>query len=95
MIKTWNLKPNKVQLTLSDDVYLTIPKRQKSKIKIEIVHKDQLLKNVIKKGQAVSKLNIYYDDRLFKSEILYSSTKTEKENFFIRFINSVSYFIWG
>ena len=95
MIKTWNLKPNKVQLTLSDDVYLTIPKRQKSKIKIEIVHKDQLLKNVIKKGQAVSKLNIYYDDRLLKSEILYSSTKTEKENFFIRFINSVSYFIWG
>ncbi len=95
MIKTWNLKPKKVQLTLSDDVYLTIPKRQKSKIKIEIVHKDQLLKNVIKKGQAVSKLNIYYDDRLFKSEILYSSTKTEKENFFIRFINSVSYFIWG
>ncbi len=95
MIKTWNLKPNKVQLTLSDDVYLTIPKRQKSKIKIEIVHKDQLLKNVIKKGQAVSKLNIYYDDRLFKSEILYSTTKTEKENFFIRFINSVSYFIWG
>tara|TARA_B100000212_G_scaffold291966_1_gene233799 strand:+ start:1657 stop:2796 length:1140 start_codon:yes stop_codon:yes gene_type:complete len=94
-IKTWNLKPNKVQLTLSDDVYLTIPKRQKSKIKIEMEHEDQLLKNVVKKGQAVSKLNIFYDDKLIKSEILYSSTKTEKENFFIRFINSVSYFIWG
>ena len=94
-IKTWNLKPNKVQLTLSNDVYLTIPKRQKSKIKIEMEHEDQLLKNVVKKGQAVSKLNIFYDDKLIKSEILYSSTKTEKENFFIRFINSVSYFIWG
>ena len=95
VIKTWNLKPKKVQLVLSNDVYLTIPKRQKSKIKIEMVHKDELLKNVIKKGQAVSKLNIFYEDRLIKSEILYSSINTEKENFLIRFINSVSYFIWG
>ncbi len=94
-IKTWNLKPKKVQLTLSKDVYLTIPKRQKNKIKIEIEHKDELLKTVIKEGQPVSKLNIFFDDKLIKSEVLYASTKTEKENFFIRFINSVSFFIWG
>lgn len=94
-IKTWNLKPKKVQLELSDDVYLTIPKRQKSKIKIEIEHKDQVLKNVINAGQPVSKLNIFFEDKLIKSETLFATTKTEKENFFIRFINSVSFFIWG
>jgi len=95
IIKTWNLKPKKVQLVLSNDIYLTIPKRQKSKIKIEIEHDDVLLKNVVKKGQPISKLNIYYDNKLIKSEVLYSSIQTTKENFFIRFINSISYFIWG
>tara|TARA_Y100000022_G_C13217655_1_gene360701 strand:- start:64 stop:1203 length:1140 start_codon:yes stop_codon:yes gene_type:complete len=94
-IKTWNLKPKSVQLSLADDVFLTIPKRQKSKIKIEIEHRDKILKTVVKKGQPVSKLNIYFENKLVKSETLYTSTKTEKENFFIRFINSVSFFIWG
>jgi len=94
-IKTWNLKPKTVQLKLSSDVYLTIPKRQKSKIKIEIVHENEVLKSVVKEGQAISKLNILYDDKLIKSETLYSTINTDKENFFIRFINSISYFIWG
>ena len=94
-IKTWNLKPKKVQLSLANDVYLTIPKRQKSKIKIEIEHEDKILKTVVKEGQPISKLNIFFEDRLIKSEILYSTTNTLKENFFIRFINSVSFFIWG
>ena len=94
-IKTWNLKPKTVQLKLSSDVYLTIPKRQKSKIKIEIVHEDEILKSVVKEGQAISKLNILYDDKLIKSETLYSTISTNKENFFIKFINSISYFIWG
>ena len=94
-IKTWNLKPRTVQLKLSSDVYLTIPKRQKSKIKIEIIHENEVLKSVVKEGQAISKLNILYDDKLIKSETLYSTINTDKESFFIRFINSISYFIWG
>jgi len=94
-IKTWNLKPKKVQLSLANDLYLTIPKRQKSKIRIEIEHEDQILKTVVKESQPVSKLNIFFEDKLIKSEILYSTVKTQKENFFIRFINSVSFFIWG
>ena len=94
-IKTWNLKPKKVQLSLASDVYLTIPKRQKSKIKIEIEHQDKTLKNVVKVDQPISKLNIFFEDKLIKSETLYTTTKTQKENFFIRFINSVSFFIWG
>ena len=94
-IKTWNLKPRTVQLKLSSDVYLTIPKRQKSKIKIEIVHENEVLKSVVKEGQAISKLNILFEDKLIKSETLYSTINTNKENFIIRFINSISYFIWG
>jgi len=94
-IKTWNLKQKTLQLELKNDIFVTIPKRKKNKLKIEIDHESDILSNVLNKGTPVSKLNIYFDNNLIKSEILYSSTKTEKENFFVRFLNSVSHLIWG
>ena len=94
-IKTWNLKQKTVQLELKDNIYLTIPKRKKNKLKIEIDHEKDILSRELKKGSPVSKLNIYYDNNLIKSETLYSSVNTEKENFFVRFLNSISLLIWG
>ena len=94
-IKTWNLKQKTVQLELKNNVYLTIPKRKKNKLKIEIDHEKDILSRELKKGSPVSKLNIYYDNNLIKSEILYSSSNTTKENFFVRFLNSISLLIWG
>ena len=94
-IKTWNLKQKTIQLELKDNIYLTIPKRKKNKLKIEIDHEKDILSTELKKGSPVSKLNIYYDNNLIKSETLYSSVNTEKENFFVRFLNSISLLIWG
>jgi len=94
-IKTWNLKQKTVQLELKNNIYLTIPKRKKNKLKIEIDHEKDILSRELKKGSPVSKLNIYYDNNLIKSETLYSSINTEKENFFVRFLNSISLLIWG
>jgi D-alanyl-D-alanine carboxypeptidase (penicillin-binding protein 5/6) len=94
-IKTWNLKQKTVQLELKNNIYLTIPKRKKNKLKIEIDHEKDILSRELKKGSPVSKLNIYYDNNLIKSETLYSSVNTEKENFFVRFLNSISLLIWG
>lgn len=94
-IKTWNLKQKNVQLELKNNIYLTIPKRKKNKLKIEIDHEKDTLSTELKKGSPVSKLNIYYDNNLIKSETLYSSVNTEKENFFVRFLNSISLLIWG
>ncbi|WP_440695339.1 D-alanyl-D-alanine carboxypeptidase family protein [Candidatus Pelagibacter sp. HIMB109] len=94
-IKTWNLKQKTVQLELKNNIYLTIPKRKKNKLKIEIDHEKDILSRELKKGSPVSKLNIYYDNNLIKSEILYSSSNTTKENFFVRFLNSISLLIWG
>ena len=94
-IKTWNLKQKTVQLELKNNIYLTIPKRKKNNLKIEIDHEKDIVSSELKKGSPVSKLNIYYDNNLIKSEILYSSVNTEKENFFIRFLNSISFLIWG
>ena len=94
-IKTWNLKQKNVQLELKNNIYLTIPKRKKNKLKIEIDYEKDTLSKELKKGSPVSKLNIYYDNNLIKSETLYSSVNTEKENFFVRFLNSISLLIWG
>jgi D-alanyl-D-alanine carboxypeptidase (penicillin-binding protein 5/6) len=94
-IKTWNLKQKTVQLELKNNIYLTIPKRKKNKLKIEIDHEKDIISSELKKGSPVSKLNIYYDNNLIKSEILYSSVNTTKENFFVRFLNSISLLIWG
>ena len=95
-IKTWNLKQKTAQLELKEDLYITIPKRKKNLLKIEIDHDESnILKNVVKKGDKVSKLNVYFDNKLIKTENLYSSFDTKKENMFIRFVNSISYFIWG
>lgn len=94
-IKTWNLKEKEVQLELKKDLYLTIPKRKKNNLKIEIQYNNEILKEEVKKGDALTKLNIYYDNKLIREETLYSSIDTNKENFLIRFLNSISYFIWG
>ena len=94
-IKTWNLKEKEVQLELKKDLYLTIPKRKKNNLKIEIQYENEILKKEVKKGDALTKLNIYYEDKLIREETLYSSIDTNKENFLIRFLNSISYFIWG
>ena len=94
-IKTWNLKEKEVQLELKKDLYLTIPKRQKNNLKIEIQYNNEILKEEVKKGDALTKLNIYYNNKLIREETLYSSIDTNKENFLIRFLNSISYFIWG
>jgi D-alanyl-D-alanine carboxypeptidase (penicillin-binding protein 5/6) len=73
-IKTWNLKQKSAQLQLKEDLYITIPKRKKNILKIEIDHDEgNILKNVIKKGDKVSKLNVYFDNKLIKTENLYSS----------------------
>ena len=95
-IKTWNLKQKTALLELKEDLYITIPKRKKNLLKIEIDHDESnILKNLVKKGDKVSKLNVYFDNKLIKTENLYSSFDTKKENMFIRFVNSISYFIWG
>jgi len=93
-VKTWNIKPQILNAELEKDFYITIPTRRLNKLKIEIETEGPLTK-VVKKGDVVSKINIYFDNELIDSKNLIASYDTKKENFFIRFVNSISYFIWG
>ena len=80
---------------MRDDIYLTVPSRQKNKIRIEIEDfKNPISKNV-KKGESLATINVYFEDNLIKSSKLLSTINTNKENFFVRFLNSFSHFVWG
>ncbi|MEK9959795.1 MAG: D-alanyl-D-alanine carboxypeptidase family protein [Pelagibacteraceae bacterium] len=93
-VKTWNIKPQSLNAELEKDFYITIPTRRLNKLKIEMESEGPLTK-IVKKGDVVSKINIYFDNELIGSKNLIASSDTKKENFFIRFVNSISYFIWG
>ena len=93
-VKTWNLKPQILNAELEKDFYITIPTRRLNKLKIEM-ESESPLTQMVKKGEVVSKINIYFDNKLIGSKNLIASSDTKKENFFIRFVNSISYFIWG
>jgi len=93
-VKTWNIKPQILNAELEKDFYITIPTRRLNKLKIEM-ETGSPLTQIVKKGEVVSKINIYFDNELIGSKNLLASSDTKKENFFIRFVNSISYFIWG
>jgi D-alanyl-D-alanine carboxypeptidase (penicillin-binding protein 5/6) len=93
-VKTWNIQPQILNAELEKDFYITIPTRKLNKLKIEMETEGPLTK-IVKKGDIVSKINIYFDNELLDSKNLIASSDTKKENFFIRFVNSISYFIWG
>ena len=78
-IKTWNLSQ---------------PKRKKDKIKINIKINEPIKKPVLK-NEIIGKANIYFENNLIKSVNLISSSSLEKSNFFKRFMNSISFFVWG
>ncbi len=45
--KTWNIKQKIINAEMRDDIYLTVPSRQKNKIRIEIENfKNPISKNV-------------------------------------------------
>ncbi len=49
----------------------------------------------IKKGDVLGKLEVYYDNELIKSKEIVSNTDAKKVNFMKRFLNSISFFVWG
>ena len=93
-IKTWNLSQPFVTANLQKDVFLSIPKRKKDKIKINIKINEPIKKPVLK-NEIIGKANIYFENNLIKSVNLISSSSLEKSNFFKRFMNSISFFVWG
>tara|TARA_Y100000590_G_scaffold466518_1_gene642205 strand:- start:11288 stop:12445 length:1158 start_codon:yes stop_codon:yes gene_type:complete len=93
-LSVWIGKKNKVQAIISEDIYLTIPKRKKKIIKAIIEH-DSPIVAPIKKGQKIGDLHIYVSDELIKKYDVLSGEDIKKANIFSRLFKSLNYLVWG
>ena len=93
-VDVWLGKENFVKVYSDVDIYKTIKKGQKKKLKIKMLY-DGPIEAPIKKDQIVAKLKIIYDENLIDEYDLLALNDVKKVNIFSRLIKSLNYLIWG
>ena len=93
-VDVWLGKENYVKVYSDVDIYKTIKKGQKNKLKIKVLY-DGPIEAPIKKGQIVAKLKIVYNENLIDEYNLLALNEVRKVNIFSRLIKSLNYLIWG
>ena len=77
-----------------EDIFKTIKKGQKKKLKIKIVYEGPI-EAPIKKDQKLAKLKIIYDQEPIGEYDLLAYEEVKKVNIFSRLMKSLNYLIWG
>ncbi len=93
-VEVWQGKKDVVNVYTKEDIYKTIKKGQKKKLKVKISY-DGPVEAPIKKDQIIAKLKIIYDEDLIGEYDLYAANEIKKVNIFSRLIKSLNYLIWG
>ncbi len=93
-LEVWLGKENTVKVYTNADIYKTIKKGQKKKLKAKIVYEGPI-EAPIKKNQILAKLNIIYDDESIGEYDLLALNEVKKVNIISRLIRSLNYLIWG
>ena len=93
-VEVWLGKKDKVKVYTKEDIYKTIKKGQKKKIKAKIIY-DGPIEAPIKKDQILAKLKIVYDQELIGEYELLAFDEVKRVNIFSRLIKSFNYLIWG
>ncbi len=93
-LEVWLGKKNKVKVYTKNNIYKTIKKGQKKKLKAKIVYEGPL-EAPIKKDQVIAKLEIIYDDEIVGNYDLLAMENIKKVNIFSRLMRSINYLIWG
>ena len=93
-VEVWQGKENTVKIYTKEDIFKTIKKGQKKKLKVKVVY-DGPIEAPVKKDQKVAKLKIIYDQDLIGEYDLLAQKKVDKVNIFSRLIKSLNYLIWG
>ena len=93
-VEVWQGKKDTVNVYTKKDIYKTIKKGQKKKLKVKILY-DGPVEAPIKKDQILAKLRIIYDEDLIGEYDLYAANEIKRVNIFSRLIKSLNYLIWG
>ena len=93
-VDVWLGKDSEVKVYTKNDIYKTIKKGQKRKLKIKMVY-DGPIEAPIEKNQVLAKLKIVYDQDIIGEYDLLAFKDVKKVNMFSRLIKSLNYLIWG
>ena len=93
-IDVWLGKSNSVKVYVKEDIYRTIKKGQKKKLKVKIIYEGPV-EAPINKDQVIAKLKIIYDQENIGEYDLFALNDVKKVNIFSRLIRSLNYLIWG
>jgi D-alanyl-D-alanine carboxypeptidase (penicillin-binding protein 5/6) len=93
-VDVWLGKSSNVKVYTKEDVYKTIKKGQKRKLKVKVVYEGPI-EAPIKKDQLLAKLKIIYDQDLIGEYDLLAAEEIKKVNIFSRLMKSLNYLIWG
>ena len=93
-IDVWLGKSNDVKVYTKENIYKTIKKGQKKKLKVKMIY-DGPVEAPINKDQVLAKLKIIYDEELIDEYELLALEEVKKVNIFSRLLKSLNYLIWG
>ncbi len=93
-LEVWLGKKDYVEVYTEEDVFKTIKKGQKKKLKAKIVYEGPI-EAPIKKDQILAKLKIIYDQEQIGEYDLLALREVKKVNIFSRLLKSLNYLIWG
>ena len=93
-IDVWLGKKNSVDVYVKEDIYKTIKKAQKKKLKVSM-HYSGPIEAPIKKNQVIGKLKIFFDNEVLDEYDLLAFNDINKVNIFTRLLRSLNYLIWG
>ena len=93
-LEVWMGKKNKVNVSISEDIYLTVPKRKKNTIKAVIEYNGPVLAPITK-GDKLGILNVYVNGELEKTADIFSNENIKKANIFSRLLRSFNFLVWG
>ena len=93
-IDVWLGKNKEVNVYVKEDIYKTIKKGQKKKLKVKMIYEGPV-EAPIEKDQVLAKLKIIYDEDLIGEYDLLALEKVRKVNIFSRLMKSFNYLIWG
>ena len=93
-IDVWLGKQNTVKVHTKENIFRTIKKGQKKKLKVKIIY-DGPVEAPIKKDQILAKLKVFYDQEEIGDYELLATEEVRKVNIFSRLMKSLNYLIWG
>ena len=93
-LDVWLGKKNKVEVSVNEDIYLTVPKRKKSIVKAFIEYTTPI-RAPIEKGDKLGSLSVFVEDKLIKKVDIFSNEKIKRTNIFSRILKSFNFLVWG